>query len=88
MLGWVQMITVSDNRRSRIGARPSHGELKHAPGVGWRMCVEWFVAMGDPMSHEFSLQMPHFLRSQTGWVRVVFTQVVKVTMTSMSGQSL
>ena len=45
------------------------------------------IAMGDPMSHELSLQMLHFLRSYTGWVRVVFTQF-KVTITSVSGWSL
>ena len=46
------------------------------------------VTMGGPMSHEFSLQMPHFLRSYTGWGGVIFTLMVQVMMTSMSGQSL
>ena len=45
------------------------------------------ITMGDPMSHELSLQMPHFLRSQTGWVGVLSAHF-KVTMTSLSGQSL
>ena len=32
MLGWVRMITVSNNRRRRIGTCPSCREPKHAPG--------------------------------------------------------
>ena len=62
MLGWVQMITVSDNRRSKIGTHPSCGEPKHAQG-GMEDVCRVVVTMGDPISHEFSLQVPHFLRS-------------------------
>ena len=30
--GGYERLQFSDNRRSRIGTRPSCGELKHAPG--------------------------------------------------------
>ena len=56
MLGWVRVITVCDNR-SRIGTLPSCGEPKHAQG-GMEDVCRVVVAIGDPMSHEFSPQVP------------------------------
>ena len=62
-------------------------ENQSLPQDGMEDVFRVAIAMGDPMSHELSLQMPHFLRSQTGWVGVV-TAHFKVTMTLVSGQSL
>ena len=59
MLGWVQSITVSDNRRSRIGTHPSCREPKNAPGWMEDVCIV-VVTMGDPMSYELSPRVPHF----------------------------
>ena len=62
------MITVSDNRRSRIGTHPSCGE-QSMPQGGMEDVCRVVVTMSDPMSHEFSLQVPQDFEEldRLGW---------------------
>ena len=63
-------------------------ENQSIPQGGMEDVCRVVVALSDPMNCEFSLQAPHFLRSLTGLGEVVFTLMVQVTMTFMSGWSL
>ena len=57
MLGWVRKITVSDNRRSRIGTLLL-AENRSMPQGGMEDVCRVVVTMSDPMSHEFSPRAP------------------------------
>ena len=62
-------------------------ENRSMPQGGMEDVCRVVVTMIDPMSREFSLQVPHDFEEVDSWVGVVSTLMVQVTMTSMSVRS-